>query len=162
MSSLPDTGSVLTGRARFRAACQGQAVDMTPVWFMRQAGHCLTEYRKLREQYDILTIARTPELCSQVSLMPVDRYGVDAAVMYTDIVLPLPGMGLEVELSPTLGRLIGHPIRTLEDVAALRVPEVAETTPFVPEAIGLVRRALADGRRLLELLADPVRSLLYD
>jgi uroporphyrinogen decarboxylase len=134
---------------------------MTPVWFMRQAGHCLAEYRKLREQYDILTIARTPELCSQVSLLPVDSYGVDAAVMYTDIVLPLPGMGLEVELSPTLGPLIAHPIRTLEDVAALRVPEVVETTPFVPEAIGLVRHALADRQAVIGIAGGPCTLAFY-
>lgn len=151
----------LTGRARFVAACQRQAVDVTPVWFMRQAGHCLAEYRKLRERYDILTIARTPELCAQVSLMPVAAYGVDAAVMYTDIVLPLPSMGLELELSPTLGPLIKNPVRTMEDVAALRIPELVELTPFVPQAISMVRRDLAEQQAVIAIAGGPCTLAFY-
>ncbi|WP_281276438.1 uroporphyrinogen decarboxylase family protein [Dictyobacter kobayashii] len=84
MQLPPRSVPAQTGLERFLAACQRQTTDATPVWFMRQAGHCLTEYRTLRESYDILTIARTPELCSRVSLMPVSQYGVDAAVMYTE------------------------------------------------------------------------------
>ncbi|HWH73843.1 MAG TPA: uroporphyrinogen decarboxylase family protein, partial [Methylibium sp.] len=75
----------MTGEQRFLAAARGEPVDATPVWFMRQAGRCLADYRALRERYDILTLAKTPELCTQVTLMPVEAFGVDAAVMFADI-----------------------------------------------------------------------------
>jgi uroporphyrinogen decarboxylase len=83
-----------TGVARFLAACQQRRSDATPIWFMRQAGRCLAQYRELRQRYDILTMAKTPELCAQVTLMPVEQLGVDAAVLYADIMLPLEGMGI--------------------------------------------------------------------
>ncbi|GAC1633846.1 MAG: uroporphyrinogen decarboxylase [Ktedonobacteraceae bacterium] len=150
-----------TGRARFHAACLRGRADTTPVWFMRQAGHVLGEYRTLREKYDILTIAHTPELCAQVSLMPIDQYGVDAAVMFTDIVLPLPGMGLTTELDPAIGPIIGNPVCTMQDVAALRVHEAAEATPFVADAIRLVRGALAEKQALIAIAGAPFTLALY-
>ena len=89
-----------TGEARMLAACNHQEPDATPVWFMRQAGRCLQDYRALREKYDILTLAKTPELSAEVTLMPVKQLGVDAAVMFADIMIPLEGMGFDLELSP--------------------------------------------------------------
>jgi len=150
-----------TSRARFRATCQRQTADTTPVWFMRQAGHVLGAYRALREKYDILTIARTPELCAQVSLLPVEQYGVDAAVMYTDIILPLPGMGLTTELDPEIGPIIRNPVRTMQDVAALHVREAADSTPFVADAIRLVRAGLADKQALMAIAGAPFTLALY-
>ncbi|HWZ18304.1 MAG TPA: uroporphyrinogen decarboxylase family protein, partial [Ktedonobacteraceae bacterium] len=88
-----DTVMPQTGDVRFLDACHHRQPDATPVWFMRQAGRCLAEYRDLRKRYDILTMAKTPELCAQVTLMPVKEFGVDAAVLYADIMLPLEGMG---------------------------------------------------------------------
>ena len=88
---------------------------------MRQAGRCLAQYRELRERYDILTMAKTPELCSQVTLMPVEQLGVDAAVLYADIMLPLEGMGIAFEIQPEIGPIIHNPIRTMQDVKALRI-----------------------------------------
>src|SRR5437588_10922693 len=108
---LPDSGV-----ARFLAACQHQQPDATPVWFMRQAGRCLADYRELRKKYDILTMAKTPELCTQVSLMPVQKLGVDAAVLYADIMLPLEPMGISLEIEPDLGPIIHNPVRTMKDV----------------------------------------------
>src|SRR5439155_18960907 len=105
-ASAPSAASAtwpMTGEDRMLAACRLQSVDSTPVWFMRQAGRCLAEYRKLRERYDILEIAKTPELCAQVTLMPVDIFGVDAAVMYADIMLPLDGMGVPFRIEPEVG-----------------------------------------------------------
>src|SRR5689334_5464317 len=87
IKSLPKN----TGVARFMDACYHRQPDATPVWFMRQAGRCLAEYRELRKRYDILTMAKTPELCTQVTLMPVQELGVDGAVLYADIMLPLEG-----------------------------------------------------------------------
>ncbi len=135
-----------TGVARFMDACYHRQPDATPVWFMRQAGRCLAEYRELRRRYDILTMAKTPELCAQVTLMPVNQLGVDGAVLYADIMLPLEGMGVSLEIQPDLGPVIHHPIRTLQDVERLRVLDAQEATPYVMDAIRLVRREL-DGKQ---------------
>ncbi len=135
-----------TGVARFLAACQGQPSDATPIWFMRQAGRCLAEYRELRKKYDILEMAKPPELCTQVTLMPVETLGVDAAVLYADIMLPIEGMGISLEIQPDLGPVIHNPVRTMKDVEALRVRDAEETVPFVMEAVRMVRRAL-DGKQ---------------
>src|SRR5918997_5307634 len=103
------------GAARMLAACRGEPVDRTPVWFMRQAGRCLAGYRTLRERYPILTLAKTPELCAQVTLMPVDAFGVDAAVLFADIMLPLEPMGVTLEIEPTVGPIIHNPVRSAAD-----------------------------------------------
>src|SRR5215212_8900036 len=105
------------GEARMLAACRGEPVDRTPVWFMRQAGRCLAGYRRLRERHDILEITRTPELCAQVTTMPVDVFGVDGAVLYADIMLPLYGMGVPFSIDPGVGPIVHRPVR---DAAARR------------------------------------------
>src|ERR1051326_2451631 len=92
--------SLVTPKTRFLDACHRRQTDATPIWFMRQAGRCLAEYRELRKRYDILTMAKTPELCAQVTIMPVETFGVDAAVLYADIMLPLEGMGISLEIQP--------------------------------------------------------------
>jgi uroporphyrinogen decarboxylase len=104
MNMQIDTVMPQTGSVRFLDACHLRQPDATPVWFMRQAGRCLAEYRELRKRYDILTMAKTPELCTQVTLMPVNEFGVDAAVLYADIMLPLEGMGVSLEIQPDLGQ----------------------------------------------------------
>src|SRR5438105_6937687 len=109
------------GFARFLAASHHQQPDAPPVCFMRQARRCLAEYPELRTRYDILTMAKTPELCAQVTLMPVERFGVDGAVLYADIMLPLEGMGISLEIQPELGPIIHNPVRTMQDVDALHV-----------------------------------------
>ncbi len=138
----------MTGVERFLAACRLEEVDATPVWFMRQAGRCLAEYRELRERYDILTMARTPELCARVTLMPVQTFGVDAAVLYADIMLPLEGMGVPFSIDPGIGPIIHEPVRTAADVERLRVIDAEEATPFLFETIGNLRRDL-DGKTAL-------------
>ena len=135
----------MTGAERMLAAARREPADRTPIWFMRQAGRCLAGYRALRETYDILTITRTPELCARVTLMPVEEFGVDAAVMYADIMLPLIGMGVPFSIDPGIGPLIHEPVRTDADVAALRVVDPHDATPDLFEAIRLVRREL-DGK----------------
>ena len=134
-----------TGETRFRAALAHEQPDRTPVWFMRQAGRCLADYRTLRERYPILTLAKTPELCAQVTVMPVDAFGVDAAVLFADIMLPLEPMGVSLEIQPEIGPIIHEPIRSRIDVDRLRVIEPETDVAFVMDAIRLVRREL-DGR----------------
>src|SRR5947199_2109625 len=136
-SALPGAGL-----ARFLDAGHHCQPDATPVWFMRQAGRCLAAYRELRKRYDILTMAKTPELCTQVTLMPVEQLGVDGAVLYADIMLPLEGMGISLEIQPDLGPIIHNPVRNMQDVQALRIIDPEESTPFVMEAVSLVRCAL--------------------
>jgi uroporphyrinogen decarboxylase len=145
MPTIPAPAAAMTGAARFLAAARQQPVDRTPVWFMRQAGRCLAAYRELREHYDILTITRTPELCARVTLMPVEEFGVDAAVLYADIMLPLFGMGVPFSIDPGLGPVIHEPVRDAAAVRALRIVDAEEATPDLFEAIRLIRREL-DGR----------------
>ncbi|HEX2194980.1 MAG TPA: uroporphyrinogen decarboxylase [Candidatus Limnocylindria bacterium] len=135
-----------TGAARFLAALALRQPDATPVWFMRQAGRCLAEYRELRERYSILTLAKTPELCARVTRMPVDAFDVDAAVLFADIMLPLEPMGVDLEIEPSIGPIIHNPVRSPHDVDRLRRVEPAEEVGFVLDAIRLVRGEL-DGRQ---------------
>src|SRR5690348_16653052 len=100
----------MTGSERIVAACKLAPVDRTPVWFMRQAGRCLAEYRALRQRYDILTLAKTPELSAQVSMMPVERFQVDGAVLFADIMLPLTAMGVSFEIQPEVGPIVHSPL----------------------------------------------------
>src|SRR6202043_4022768 len=113
------SSSLVTPKTRFLDACHHRQPDATPIWFMRQAGRCLADYRELRKRYDILTMAKTPELCSQITVMPVERFGVDGAVLYADIMLPLEGMGVSLEIEPEIGPIIHNPVRTQRDVDAL-------------------------------------------
>jgi len=126
---------------RFLRACRGEPVDATPVWFMRQAGRSFPAYRALRERYGILQLAKTAELCGEVTLMPVRELGVDAAVLFADIMLPLEPMGVGLRIEPEIGPIIDRPIRSPADVAALKPFDPAEVS-FTLDAIRLVRREL--------------------
>src|SRR5207249_8936466 len=121
--------------SRFLDAARRRQVDATPVWLMRQAVRSLPEYRKLRERWTLQDIVAQPELCAEVTLQPVRRLGVDAAVMFADIMLPVGGMGVEFELVEHVGPVIAHPISTPADVERLRVPQGEEAAPQVIEAI---------------------------
>jgi uroporphyrinogen decarboxylase len=136
----------MTGAERMLAACHRQPADATPVWFMRQAGRSLANYRKLREQYPILTLAKTPELCTEITLMPVKELGVDGAVLFADIMLPLEPMGVSLEIQPDLGPVIHDPIRDLASVERLRPLEPEEGVPFVLDTIRGLKKELSDGR----------------
>lgn len=151
----------MTGDQRFLAAARLQPVDATPVWFMRQAGRCLAHYRALRERYDILTLAKTPELCAQVTLMPIDAFGVDAAVMFADIMLPLEPMGVDLEIQPEVGPIIHNPVRMPEDVERLRLFEPNDGVAFVMDAIRIVSRELAGKQAVLGFSGAPFTLACY-
>ena len=129
---------------RFLRACRREPVDATPVWFMRQAGRSFAAYRSLRERYGILELAKTPDLCAEVTLMPIRELGVDAAVLFADIMLPLEPMGVDLRIEPEVGPIIDRPIRSAADVEALRPFDPAGVS-FTLDAIRLVRREL-DGK----------------
>ncbi|HZO76228.1 MAG TPA: uroporphyrinogen decarboxylase [Ktedonobacteraceae bacterium] len=150
-----------TGLARFLDACHLRQPDATPIWFMRQAGRCLAEYRDLRKKYGIIEMAKTPELCTLVTLMPVHTFGVDAAVLYADIMLPLEDMGVHFEIQPEVGPIISSPIRTLKDVEALRTPSAEEVTPYVMAATSMVRRELAGKQAVIGFAGSPFTLACY-
>ncbi len=136
-------------------ACRREPVERTPVWFMRQAGRSLPEYRALRERRSFFEVAHTPELCAEVTLQPVRRHGVDAAVMFADVMTPVLGMGLEVELVEGVGPVVGRPVRTAREVERLRVPDPEEAFAPVLEAVRLVRRELEPERAVLGFCGGP-------
>ena len=136
-------------------ACRLEQVERTPVWFMRQAGRSLPEYRELRRRYGLFEIARQPELCAKVTLQPVRRHGVDAAVMFADIMLPVLGMGVDVELVENVGPVVSQPIASLADVERLGVPEPEESVPWTLESIRLVREALTPDQAVIGFAGGP-------
>src|SRR5947207_6968518 len=107
---------------------------------MRQAGRSLPEYREVRERYGLFEIVRRPDLCAEVTLQPVRRHDVDAAVMFADIMFPVIGMGVDVRLVENVGPVIDKQIETAADVERLRVPDPGEAVPYVLEAVRIVRR----------------------
>lgn len=124
---------------RFLRACRGEPVDATPVWFMRQAGRALPEYRDVRRKHDLLQITRLPEVCAEVTLQPVRRLGVDAAILYADITVPFTGIGFDFEIREGVGPVVFEPIEAAADVDRLRPFEpAAEVAPLL-EAIGMIR-----------------------
>lgn len=124
---------------RFLRACRGEPVDATPVWFMRQAGRALPEYRDVRRKHDLLQITRLPEVCAEVTLQPVRRLGVDAAILYADITVPFTGIGFDFEIREGVGPVVFEPIEAAADVDRLRPFEpAAEVAPLL-DAIGMIR-----------------------
>jgi uroporphyrinogen decarboxylase len=142
-------------------ALRRESVERTPVWFMRQAGRCLDEYRALRERYGILEMARTPELCARVTEMPVARLGVDAAVIYADIMLPLDGMGVPFRIEPEIGPIVEAPVRDARAVHALRVLPALEATPYLFETIRELRRTLPREIALVGFCGAPFTLASY-
>lgn len=133
--------------SRFLRACQRLPVDATPVWFMRQAGRYMEEYRKIRAKHSFLEVASQPELAAEVTLQPVNAFDVDAAILFADILLPIQPMGLELEFVSGKGPVIGNPIRSDRDVRDLQPLETEKDLGFVLETIRLVRGELT-GREI--------------
>jgi len=136
-------------------ALRREPVERTPVWFMRQAGRSLPEYRELRERHSFFEIANTPELCAEVTLQPVRRHGVDAAVLFADIVTPVLGMGIDVELVEGVGPVVAEPIATAADVERLRVPDAEEAFAPVLDAVRIVRRELGSDQAVVGFCGGP-------
>ena len=133
MSASPTAAPALE-RAPFLRAARGEPVPHTPVWFMRQAGRSLPEYRRLRQGVAMLDACMQPELITEITLQPVRRYGVDAAIFFSDIVLPLKAVGVDLDIKPGVGPVVAAPVRTLADVSA--IPDLtAEHVPYITEAV---------------------------
>ncbi len=129
-------------KSRFVDACMRRSVDATPVWFMRQAGRYLPSYRKIRGEKGILSIAKDPELASSVTVDPVTQLGVDAAVLFADIMLPLEGMGVKFRIVENVGPVVDAPVRTMEDVEGLADFEPSRDVPHVLETVELAVKKL--------------------
>jgi uroporphyrinogen decarboxylase len=136
-------------------ACRREPVERTPVWFMRQAGRSLPEYREVRKRYGLFEVVRRAELCAEVTLQPVRRHGVDAAVMFADIMLPVLGMGVDVELVENVGPVVAQPVARTADVERLRVPDPDEAVPSILEAVRLVRSELRDDQAVVGFCGGP-------
>ncbi len=144
IQGTPRTSQLAPGTSRFLDACWKRPTDATPVWFMRQAGRYMAEYRDIRKKYSLLEIVKQPELAAEVTLQPVRAFNVDAAILFADILLPLQPMGLDFEFAKGEGPVIHHPIRTQADVDALRPLQPEETLAHVMDAIRLVRAELVN------------------
>ncbi len=127
----------------FLAACRSEPHDHTPVWFMRQAGRSLPEYRKIRGEGSILDAIKDAELSAEITLQPVHRYNTDAAILYSDIVVPLHALGFGVEIQPGIGPVVENPFRSIEDLKRLRPLDPDSDTPYVLETIQLLVEELA-------------------
>ena len=126
----------------FLMACRRKSTKVTPIWLMRQAGRYMKEYRALRRKHSFLEMCKTPELASKVSLLPVEQFDVDAAIIFSDILIPLEPMGIEVEFGGSEGPVFRHPIREMKQIKKLRRIEPERDVPFLLDAMRMVRREL--------------------
>ena len=126
----------------FLRACRREPVERTPVWFMRQAGRFLPQYRELRAEHGILELCRTPDLAAEIALMPVRQLGVDAAILFSDITIPLLGVGIELRIDPDVGPMIEEPIASARDTERLRALEPEEDIPFLGQTIRILTTEL--------------------
>jgi len=122
----------------FLRAAKGERTEHVPVWYMRQAGRSQAEYRKLKEKYSLFEITHQPEICAYVTRLPVDMYNVDAAILYKDIMTPLPALGVDVEIKSGIGPVIDNPIRSVKDVEALGEIHPEDDIPYVLDTIKIL------------------------
>jgi len=140
---------------------KGKSTERTPVWMMRQAGRYLPEYIKLREKYSFFERVQTPELACEITIQPIDIIGVDAAILFSDILVVPQAMGLEVQLIESKGPFLPEPIKTQNDLKRIRVPDVHETLQYVFDAIKLTKQGLNDRVPLIGFAGAPWTILCY-
>ncbi|MDI6745313.1 MAG: uroporphyrinogen decarboxylase [Thermodesulfovibrionales bacterium] len=145
----------------FLKACRGEKTDYTPVWFMRQAGRYLPEYQKVRSKVDFLTLCKTPELAAEVTIQPVDILGVDAAILFSDILIPLEAMGMKLEFSESKGPVLYNPIRDDAAVSRLKKIKPEEDVPFVMDTIKILRKELEKKVPLIGFSGAPFTLATY-
>src|ERR1043165_1101245 len=144
----------------FLRACRRQPVERTPIWMMRQAGRYLPAYRAVRARASFLELCRNPDLACEVTLQPIDEFGFDAAILFSDILITLPAMGLDVAF-PDSGRKIATPSRTQAAIDALHIPDPEAELPYVMGAVRKIKAALADRVPLIGFAGAPLTMLTY-
>ncbi|HEX9758102.1 MAG TPA: uroporphyrinogen decarboxylase [Nitrospiria bacterium] len=144
----------------FLKACRREGVDQTPVWIMRQAGRYMKEYRELRKKVDFLTLCKTPELALEASMLPVEILKIDAAILFSDILIPVEAMGMDLSFTDS-GPVLGNPIQNEEQVESLTVPLVEEKLFFVFDAIRLIQKTLEGRLPLLGFSGAPYTLATY-
>ncbi|HSY74862.1 MAG TPA: uroporphyrinogen decarboxylase [Dongiaceae bacterium] len=149
------TAPILTNRQRFLDACRCKAVDHPPVWLMRQAGRALPEYRKLKEKYAFLQLVQTPELAAEVTLQPVRRFGFDAAILFSDILVIPEAMGQPYRFRETGGIEMDFKIQSAADIEKLSVEHVCEKLNYVAAALKILRAELGDQTALIGFSGSP-------
>ena len=142
-------------------AARMERTDRTPMWFMRQAGRVLPEYREVRRRHGLLDICRSPELASTVTLQPVARFDVDAAIIFADIVTPLVGIGVGVDIVEKVGPVVDSPIRSKSDLECLRKLHPDEDLPYMMESLRLVRAELPEEKALIGFSGAPFTLATY-
>ena len=150
----------MSAHSPFLAAATGGAPSRTPVWFMRQAGRSLPEYRRIRGEGSILDAIKQPELAAEITLQPVRRYGVDAAVLYSDIVVPAHAVGFGIDVTPGTGPVAASPLRSEADLARLR-PLDPDDIRYVADAVELVAKELPRGVPVLAFAGAPFTVASY-
>jgi uroporphyrinogen decarboxylase len=145
----------------FLRACRGEEVEYTPVWLMRQAGRYLPEYQAVRSNIDFLTLCKNPKLAAEVTLQPVDILGVDAAILFSDILIPLEAMGMRLEFSDKEGPVLSEPIRSKSSVERLIIPDVEEDLPFIFDTIKLLVKELENKVPLIGFSGAPFTLATY-
>lgn len=150
----------MTPTHRFLRACHRLPVDRTPVWVMRQAGRYLPQYRAVRGRTTFLGLCKSPDLACEVTLQPIDEFDMDAAILFSDILIPLEAMGLALEFTEE-GPVLPQPVRDARAVKKLQVPDPEDTMPFVPEAVRRIRKALAGRVPLIGFAGAPFTLASY-
>ncbi len=145
----------------FLRALKGETVERPPVWMMRQAGRYLPDFMKLKEKYDFFTRCQTPELATEITVMPIDQIGPDAAILFSDILVIPQAMNIEVQMRPGVGPWLPNPIRTAADLDRVVVPDVADSLSYVMEAIDMTKDALANRVPLIGFAGSPWTILCY-
>lgn len=145
----------------FLRALQGETVERPPVWMMRQAGRYLPEFMKIKEKYDFFTRCQTPELASEITVQPIRRFGMDAAILFSDILVIPQAMQIEVQMKPDFGPYLPKPIRSQKDVDRVLVPDVNEELDYVMQAITATKEKLQDEIPLIGFAGSPWTILCY-
>ena len=145
----------------FLRALKGETVDRPPVWMMRQAGRYLPEFMELRKKYDFFTRCQTPELASEITVQPIRRYGMDAAILFSDILVIPQAMDIEVQMKPNFGPYLPDPIRSQADLDKVIVPDIQDTLGYVMDAITMTKEKLNDDIPLIGFAGSPWTILCY-
>jgi len=145
----------------FLKALKGETIERPPVWMMRQAGRYLPEFQEIKAKYDFFTRCQTPELASEITVQPIRRYGMDAAILFSDILVIPQAMNIEVEMKPNFGPYLPNPIRNAKDLDHVIVPNIDDTLGYVMDAITMTKEKLDDAIPLIGFAGSPWTILCY-